>query len=90
MIFSQIQHGLLPYESKPTHPPIYLVSYLPIYYPPCKKHLPTYLSIFSHLPTYILTYIFHFCTTYLLTYPPTNILFISLSTHLPPNFSQLV
>jgi hypothetical protein len=60
----------------PTHPPIYLINYLPTYYPPTRPP-------FIYLPTYILTYIFQFGTTYIFIYPPTNILFTSLSTHLP-------
>jgi hypothetical protein len=56
----------------PIRQSIYLINYLPTYYPP--THPPiiyqfTYLLIFSHLPIYILTYVFHFRITYLPTYP---------------------
>jgi len=50
----------------PTHPPIYVISYLPTYYPP------THLSfICTYLPTYLPT---HLLTYYLLPYPPTYLL----------------
>jgi hypothetical protein len=84
-MFSQIQHGLLHIYLLPTHPPIYLVNYLPTYYPFTHTpiiYLPTYLPIFSHSPIYRPTYIFRLCMTYLLTYPTTYILSIYLSTHL--------
>jgi hypothetical protein len=57
------------------HRPIYLINYLPMYYPP--THLPTYylprtnLTIHSHLPTYLPT---HLPTYYLFTYPSTYLL----------------
>jgi hypothetical protein len=58
MAFSQIEH-LIKYDMVytlwiyllPTHPPIYLISYLPTYYPPI--HLP-----FIYLPTYLHTYLY--------------------------------
>jgi hypothetical protein len=85
MIFSQIRHGLLPYEFT-SYLLIHLftesATYTPITHPPTYL-LFTYIPIPSHLHAYIPIYIFHFYITYLFAYPPTNILFIFLSTHLP-------
>jgi hypothetical protein len=58
----------------PTHPHIYLVNYLPTYYPHvCMSitYLPTYLPIPSHLPTYLPT---HPPSEYLPTCPPIYLL----------------
>jgi len=76
MIFSQIQHGLLPYISTSyllIHLFTLLTTNLPITHPP------------THLPIiYLSTYIFHLCTTYPLTYPPTY-MFIYYLIH-PPTY----
>jgi hypothetical protein len=73
MLFSQKQHGLLPYVPTSyvfTHLfkiCIYLTSYL-IIYQPIYLYLFTYLPIYILSPTYLLIYLF---TYYLPTHLPT-------------------